>query len=224
MKYVFLVFSIIFNIYAQGDIDYIHRSVQKNIIAFHLHSDLSLDTKKKNFYCDATSKMSFINNFIFDKPLKLDMNILPSSTYYFPDSSYRIYEIYKNGFTFIDTDSGEKITYHYSHYPYKNDQKYLIAVNSMGEIKYISGNFFLSDISSYYKLVSNKSVINFASLKLYNYEVEKYLRVNKRFLGKWIVSCYSKNNGMIKMKISPKDPDCFVVKKKGSGIVLRLCW
>jgi hypothetical protein len=123
--------------------DYLYTRVYKNISAYNIrYGNYQLNGSiKKDIFRDNSD--FFYEPFIAGPGFKLDMKIEKIDSN-LPDSSFTLYKIFVGGFDYTNKSDTSTITY-MGQYTFQN---FLVALNEKnGEIKFISGQFFLSAIA-----------------------------------------------------------------------------
>lgn len=159
----------------------LYEAFRRNVIAYHLRyaMDYELDVR------DNTNLLKKNSNYVFDKLLvgdTLDLNATKINLAY-PDSSYVVYEFYLKGFNYL-TPTGRRLKLNIFE-SFNCDNYYIVAFNNLtGNVKYISGNFFLNEIAHDYSLTSGdvktKKFVEFLRLKTYKYQIDDISYLKKK--------------------------------------------
>ncbi|QLC66318.1 hypothetical protein LPB248_08485 [Flavobacterium sp. LPB0248] len=197
----------------------------KNLIVFLLISssisgqnldDYHLDLIKKNIL---TYRIFFLSHTI-DSEYKFNYEcLLPTfgwnlriesevETISFPEEKkYTFFKISNNNYSYLKFDSQDNLIvdkFDCGYIPFS--EKFLIAINGK-EILFISGMFFKSPISHFFRLDKKKPVtfLSFLNLKLYNYSIYniKFKKANrKKIVFNGLIS-----NETVTIEINPKNYD-----------------
>lgn len=181
MKYLFIaavVLAISNNCQAQNDTskvkDYIYDKTYKNIAAFFIkyHLERKTDFQNDGFLNQNTSKY-FFDECLPDLGAKLDMEIIKLDWDY-PIGGYTIYQIKINGLSFSNAKTGKSETIHSYDGPIDNPpgNNFLLCINKRGAIKFISGSYFLNDVSDDFKLNKNspESYLKYLAYRTFQYQ------------------------------------------------------
>lgn len=174
----FLIVSCLFCIilFAQESkkVEYIENAVIKNILIFRIKTTPIVENNLNgNFLKPHTNFLSIIPDFGFKMVLELK-----EINFDYPDSTYRLYAFFKKydrfkrDSIFIESD----FTYFY------NDRYFLVGMNPEYELKFISGNFFLSSIKKDFKLDIKKpeSFNNYIKFKTFNLQTDNIIFIKKK--------------------------------------------
>lgn len=170
---------------------FIYNKVYKNIAAFNIkHAQFSLNGAVDNSPFHITTTF-FYEAFLPDLGSKMVMDIKELSVAYV-DPKYKLYEISLNGMEFQDQRSIKRIS------GVSPGKYYLIAKKENGEMKFISGQFFLSAISDDFKININKpeSLIEYLRFKTWCYKINniKFVKSKgKRFYFSGFAEILNKN-------------------------------
>jgi hypothetical protein len=120
----------------------------------------------------------FYDAFLPDYGYKLEMDIQKLAWQY-PDKEFDLYKVFVNGFKYsAGNDSASILTM-----GKWTRRDFLLAFNKRnGEIKFISGQFFISAIADDFKFEINEpsSYLNFLKLKLFPYQVDNITFVRRK--------------------------------------------
>lgn len=132
--------------------DYLYKHIYKNIAAYNIqHLNYQLNGAAKTDIFRDNSDF-FYEPFIADPGFKLDMKIeeLDSSL---PNKNFLLYKIFVGGFDYINKADTATMRYLGKH----TLQNFLVGLNPKnGEIKFISGQFFLSAIADEFNIDMKK--------------------------------------------------------------------
>jgi len=178
--------------------------ITRNILSYHFRYALNYDLNLKS------DKVLQGNNYFFNdlwpkENQKLRLDVLQSELKY-PVGAFNIFTIKKRNFQ-IGNDS---ISISKNLTSLVADDIYLIAFDSLNQnVKFISGNFFLSSIQSDFDLhIANpKSFINYLMLRTFNWSLEniEFMRIKKGKLEFKGFSKYLKEN--VHIEVDAKDFD-----------------
>lgn len=178
--------------------------ISKNIMSFHFRFALDYDLDLRSDKV-LSGKFLFFEKLWLDKDKDLKLKYFYSELTY-PLNDFRLFEIRKRRFQ-IGNDS-TRISYQLS--SLKADEIYLVAINTKNdEIKFISGNFFLSSIKEDFDLnIENKESFNYyVKVRTHNWLTDN-IKYEKTRKGKIIFNAYSKFLGRaIFVKIDKNDFD-----------------
>ncbi len=165
--------------------EYIYNRVYKNIgayyINYHIHSHTDRD---KNGFLRKNKQSYFFDYGLPDDQYKLVMKI-EKQDWIYPINNFAVYKIKLNGLNFKNQR------------PYGKDRLivvsdrrideppgnfYLIALNKKEQIKFISGSFFVEDISGDFKLDAKNpfSYIDYLRFKTFQYQTRNISFLKKR--------------------------------------------
>jgi hypothetical protein len=201
------IFSLIFLVkglcvFSQSDStkfnEFIYNNVYKNIAAFNIkYASRSLNgaIPVKTFHEGDTF---FYNPFLPDDGFKLEMKVQQLDWHY-PREGFMLYEVSLDGLKYNNAKAGleQKNFYVWG------GKYFLIAVNRsnhQGEVKFISGQFFIHAIADDFRLNEKDplSYLDFLKFKLFRYQVENISFVKKK--GKKL--CYTGNSLLYNKRIN----------------------
>lgn len=194
---------------AQSNDSLIKEEVVKNMLVYHIRycADSEIGLSKGGFLAE---KNKFFYDRIINNSYCLNITINnDSSILKYPLEGYFLFNVLKPSFRFEKDTISQFIKLG----SFSFDEKYLIAYNpSTKDIKFISGNFFLSRISEDFNLGTTFSQTwnDYLRMRLYKYSIEKfeYLFQNDNFI---ILKGYSQKR-KFDIKIDKKDLDLIIVK------------
>lgn len=153
--------------------------VRKNILSYHIRYSLPYDIGLADDGCllvqDGKYKFEWLSSL---GNLSLRLLVSQCSELSYPLSDYKLFEIKKHKFGFVDKDGVLK--YLSDMTSFTSDEKYLIAINDSNQIKFISGNMFLHRISEDFDFQNDSGIINYIRIRLYNYELDNIDFIKKR--------------------------------------------
>jgi hypothetical protein len=184
-------------------IELLYNRVYKNIASFNIkyaNFRMNGSTPADMFRSDADLDYSY-GCFLPDEGYKLKM-VIKDTILPYPDSRYKIYAITINRFEYIPTDKHKPT---YSCNGPRTTKNFLIAVNAQSmEVKFISGQFFLSDIAKDFKLNPEdpSSYLSYLSLRAFRYQVSN-IKYEERAKDSLIYRGYSEyTNSEVTIKLS----------------------
>lgn len=198
---LFVILLLSLKTYAQPDsskiIKSIYNGVYKNISAYyiHLHSKSESSIDKRGFLADRNWEHLF-DRVLPDEGYKLEMMIQKLDEYY-PKKGYTLYEVRLNGLRFKSISGN---FYEKSQYKPVTDQVdpvpgeyYLVALGKNMDLRFISGAFFVQDISVDFVFDPKEptSYLNYLKYKTFDIQTSDIAFV-KRKGGKMFFSAYSK--------------------------------
>tara|TARA_R100000951_G_scaffold96821_3_gene86270 strand:- start:64 stop:717 length:654 start_codon:yes stop_codon:yes gene_type:complete len=183
--------------------------VQNNIISYQIVQlvESNIESSGKEVLKSERFSGDWINLLMKGQKSQLLMDMKEVSDKPFPDTNYRLYSINIDKFIFEDSISGNGLLVSIPNYYSVLDSPYLIAVhNSERKILFISGGFFKTQISDYFQIVNNDSLVRYLRFKLYSSKLtgfEVVAETNKE----WVVNAKDENNSEVVVRIPKKTPD-----------------
>ena len=165
-------------------IKYIENKTIKNILIFRIKTTSIVENDLHDKFLKPY--VSFFD-VLPDNDCKLVLEVKKIDIQY-PDTSIKLYSIFKNHDQY---DCGAKVIEpSFSYFPI--DRYFLIGINKKNEIKFISGNFFLSAIKNDFKLDINDPYSFFEYLKFKTYYLQiKDLKFIKQKKKQFIFEAYA---------------------------------
>lgn len=171
--------------------------VAKNILAYHIRNGLDTEIGVDD---GLMKKEDYIYRLVPMQDHELELYITRDTSVTYPVSKYDLYKIEKSGFSFkVSNDLSISTNMFHS---FLADIYYLVAYNNVDkQLKYISGNMFLSPIADDFNLDVNQpnSFKSYLLLRYYNYKLTN-LSFLKKKKGSFIFTAYS-NQVRAKVKI-----------------------
>jgi len=154
----------------------IKNEVTKNILAFHIRYSLDseLGVNSGNII-----SLRYLNTLIPLGESEMELYIYKDSSLLYPVEGYILYRVENPGFKFNTQNGSIKLDNFHS---FLSDKVYLLAYKeTTNEIKYISGNMFLSKIAEDFQLSieTPKSFYRYLVLKYFNYGLKDVSFVRK---------------------------------------------
>ncbi|MEO6850773.1 MAG: hypothetical protein ABI203_12100 [Mucilaginibacter sp.] len=215
MKKLFLIFSLLAGTsacFAQSDStkvkELIYNRMYKNIAAYYINYAVKVRSGLKHGFLDQDDKYYFFDRSLPERGWTLDMEITLLDWKY-PVDGYRVYQIKLNGLRFSSDTSVWRIANKGVSQVEQSPSNYnLICVNEMGSIKFISGRFFIHDVSEDFKLNNNnpESYLEYLKYKTFEDQVGQ-ITFLKRKGKKLIFSGYSDlYQYKVRLTVDPKNP------------------
>jgi hypothetical protein len=182
---------------------YLYNNIYKNIAAYNIkYSYYPLNGSVKQDIFRSNGDF-FYDAFLPDFGYKLDMKIIKLDWQY-PDKNFNLYKIFVNGFRYTAGDDSASV----SVMGKWTNRDFLLALNKEnGEIKFISGQFFISAIADDFTF--NKydpaSYLNFLKLKLFPFQVDNITYVKRRHKKLYFYGASSALNKSLYIVLSLKD-------------------
>lgn len=153
--------------------------ITKNIICFHIRYSLNFDLGlKSNSVLE--NERYFFTRMWPDQGYKLSIKVDNSELVY-PDNNFKIYELIKIGFQMHNDSIGKSWVSN----SFLADDNYLVAFNALDrKLKFLCGNYFLSSISSDFKLIEKQpnSFISYLKIRANHWKPEyiQFYKYKKR--------------------------------------------
>ncbi len=166
--------------------------VAKNILAYHIK--YGIDTEL-GLYKGKIKKPDYIYRLIPMKNLELVLYISQDTTLQYPDKNFKLYRVENPGFSFKMPD--DKVIKQNNFHTFLADRNYLVAYNPKSEnLKFISGNMFLSPIENDFSIKSDDpgSFYNYLVFRYYNFKL-KDLKFYKKKKKNYLYKAYSESIG-----------------------------
>jgi hypothetical protein len=172
----------------------IYNRVYKNVAAFYINYAVKSKMELNQGYLFDNMNNYFFDSCLPDKGFKLDMKITKLDWKY-PVDGYSVYEIKLNGLSFVNELSGKiKTTLQIDgSLKHSLSRYYLLCINGEKIIKFISGSYFLNNISNDFKLDINnlKSYIDYLKFRNFEDQIDEIIYFKKK-RGKLLFKGYSK--------------------------------
>lgn len=187
---------------------YIENKTTKNILIYRIRNTFVVENDLYNGFLKQS--VTFLN-ILPDNGCKFELEINRVFIPY-PDSSIRLYTLFKKYDRFVCDSITIAPVYPYFH----PDRYFLIGIDNQNEIKFISGNFYLSRIKNSFNLdVNNPTTFyKYLKLKAFQYRVKdiEFVKSKKKQL---IFSGYSSElEGFINLTINKSDLDNVIIEKQ----------
>lgn len=171
-----------------GDITaFIYDRVYKNVVSYNLiNNDYAINGYNKGGYL--TSVFPFFEAFVPDKNFHLNM-IIDRTKFNYPKKDFVLYSIYIEKLSFTNETGDTTIAFGGGRSALKTST-YLIALDSIHkEVKYISGDFFLSKIASDFSFsaTDEATLTNYIRLKCFNLQIDKLILKRKQRTSNYFV-------------------------------------
>lgn len=160
--------------YGQGDIK---NRIAKNILAYHIRYGLDAEIGVKS---NQLRSINYLNKLVPFCDYELELYLTEDTVMLYPIDGYKIYNVENPGFTFSSPKEKIKINNFHS---FMADRLYLIAYNkAMDDLKFISGNMFLSPVSVDFNVSSEKpdSLLKYLNYRYYNYKLKEISYLKKK--------------------------------------------
>jgi hypothetical protein len=211
------------------------RNIIWNILTYRIYEYLSQDYVKENgiqmYDIEAISKLFPPDSCTFDFSIEKIEKLT------FPDTNYEIFDFYFDIKKYSCSKSHKYITI-FSSVGYSYDCHHLIAVNQNSaigkpDLVYISGNYFINNISSFYTFNNDdpKSFIDYIKLNAFKFGFDKIdflRRKNKKFIysgtdswGREILITLSVKNDY---EISYKCKNCIITIPEYQPLKFKSCY
>jgi hypothetical protein len=170
----------------------IYNSVYKNVAAFYIERAVKSKTDISNGFLYPNLDKYFFDLCLPNTGFRMMMEINKLDWEY-PIDGYHVYRIKLNGLTF-KSDSLRLIetTLQIDGPPGGTATNYLLCINDKGVIKFISGNYFLHDVSRDFKLddKSPESYVKYLKFRTFEDQIDQITYL-KRKRGNLIFTGYS---------------------------------